>query len=134
MSEATPPIVIIEGRDIRVYQSIAEASLELEAIDVIDGVYQAFDANGRRLRLVTNGILVSIEVPQDSPLEPVELVTQLRRYIQEVGVDHVGIEHVDDASLLEMLQALIRFQHDDLSKAWTRSFASWVASVFRRRS
>jgi hypothetical protein len=68
MTDPTPPIVIFEGDDVVVYTTIAFARRSIEAEDVKDAVYQAFDSEGRALRLVAYGTIVSIEVPTGGDL------------------------------------------------------------------
>lgn len=49
-----PPIVVAEGNDVSVFRSIGDAAMCLEAVDVDDGVYQAWDALGHKLVLSTD--------------------------------------------------------------------------------
>lgn len=46
-----PPIVVAEGLDVALHPSPAEAARSLEARDVAGGVYRAWDATGRPLRI-----------------------------------------------------------------------------------
>jgi hypothetical protein len=111
MADAIPPIVICGDGLCEVYPTIAVACQAVEAIDVNHGLYEAFDSTGGSLLLVTDGDLVSIEVPLDSTADPAALERRLRDYIQEVGADRVGVADLDDASLPLMLGALLSFQH-----------------------
>lgn len=111
MADAIPPIVIYGDGLCEVYPTIAVACQAVEAIDVNDDLYEAFDSTGSPLLLVTHGNLVSIEVPLDSSPDPVALGRRLKYYIQEVGADRVGVADLDDASLPVMLGALLTFQH-----------------------
>lgn len=49
----TPPIFIAEGHDVMAFRDAAAAELKLEDIDVDDGVYEGWDADGRILQLQT---------------------------------------------------------------------------------
>jgi hypothetical protein len=49
--QPNPPIFVIEGLDIRVYQSLEDALGALEAIDVRNNEYSVYDGDGRRLEL-----------------------------------------------------------------------------------
>jgi hypothetical protein len=111
VADAVPPIVICGDGLCEVYPTIAVACQAVEAIDVNDDLYEAFDSTGSPLLFVTRGNRVSIEVPLRSTPDPVALGRRLRDYIREVGADRVGVADVDDASLPMMLGALLTFQH-----------------------
>lgn len=53
MLEPVPPLIIAEGRDVRVFESVAEASAALEPIDVEAGVFRGFDSRGLPLAFST---------------------------------------------------------------------------------
>jgi len=46
-----PPIIIVDGHDVSIYDSVEEAQVQLEAIDVRNGEYRAYDAEGRLLAM-----------------------------------------------------------------------------------
>lgn len=110
MLSATPPIVIDGDGCFDVYATVAEACSWLEAVDVDDGLYEAFDSEGHPLRLVTDGNIVSIELPTDSIVDSAELEHRIRNYISWVNSIRVRIPIGDDSSISTMLQALLRFQ------------------------
>jgi hypothetical protein len=111
VADVIPPIVIYGDGLCEVYPTIAVACQAVEAIDVKDGLYGAFESTGSPLLLVTHGNLVSIELPLDSTPDPAALERRLSDYIQEVGTDRVGVANLDDASLPVMLDVLLSFQH-----------------------
>ncbi len=43
------PIVVVEGRDIAVYDSATSAEARLESPDIENGIYRLYDAIGRKL-------------------------------------------------------------------------------------
>lgn len=45
------PYVLVEGLDVTLHPSLSELVGYVEAIDVLDGVYEAFDAEGTALKL-----------------------------------------------------------------------------------
>jgi hypothetical protein len=47
------PIFVAEGSDVMVFRDIAAAERKLEAIDVDDGIFEGWDADGRMLEFVT---------------------------------------------------------------------------------
>ena len=51
-----PPIIIDEHGDVEVYNSVEEAAMNLEAIDVENNEYIAYDSEGRLLRLIPNSV------------------------------------------------------------------------------
>ena len=50
-----PPIIIAEGLDVSFFRSAEAAALALEGPDVVDGIYRAYDADGRPLALAARG-------------------------------------------------------------------------------
>jgi hypothetical protein len=133
MADAVAPIVIVEGRDIEVYPTVAVACLDVEAVDANDGVLEAFDSEGRRLVFQTHGILLSLKAPPDSHPDPAELERRLRSYIQSVGVDRVGITDIQDATLPALLDAVLRFQRGKDRETWKWSLRGILARIGRRR-
>ena len=66
------PIFVAEGSDVMVFRDIAAAERKLEAIDVDDGIFEGWDADGRILEFVTvpaNGGLAVRDVTV-APKEP----------------------------------------------------------------
>ena len=104
-----PPIVTDESGDIEVYPSVASACMELEAIDVLDGAYEAFDSRGYRLRIDAVRDIVSVVLEPGSTPDPLELERRLRRYVDRVGAARVGLSELDSATLPVMLDALLTF-------------------------
>ena len=47
-----PPLIISEGFDVHAYDSAEELELDTELPDVVDGIYECFDADALALRLV----------------------------------------------------------------------------------
>ncbi|GAA1211921.1 hypothetical protein [Rhodoglobus aureus] len=120
--DAALPIVIDEEGNLMVYPTVEMACLEMEAIDVVDGVYEAFDGHGRRLKLVAHGEFVSIAVPPDAHPEPAELERRLRKYIDPELAADLGIENVDDASLPALVHALFSYQRGETARS---GYGTW---------
>lgn len=106
---ATPPIVIDDHGDISLFPTLADAARELEAIDVVESVYEAFDSNGRRLSLAVSEGLVRIWLDPQSVSEPDELLRRLRYFIMRVGPDRIGLDNAETVSLDAAVRALARF-------------------------
>jgi hypothetical protein len=110
MTEMVPPIVIDEHGDIRIYPTVAIACQALEAIDVTNNEFEAFDSDGRALVLLAHENRVFMEVPPNSHPNPAELERRLRRYINALGADRMGVASLHRSPLAVMLQALISFE------------------------
>lgn len=106
----TPPITIDEGGDIQVYPSVASACSDLESIDVLEGIYCAFDSRGNILQIHTSGHHVTgmSLIPGEFP-DPDGLSRRLRSFIAVVGPDLVGLVDYEHAPLPALLDALLDF-------------------------
>jgi hypothetical protein len=104
-----PPIVTDDNGDIEFHSSVEAAERDMEAIDVLDGVYDVFDSMGRRLSVGASEGLVQIWLDPDAMPEPEELEGRLREYIARVGPGRVGIADMETASLDNLIRALSRF-------------------------
>ena len=109
-----PPIFVWETGDLTCFATVADAQISLEAIDVKDGAYIAFDAEGRRLRLSTQvertgGFLfpnspierVVIDCAEDTPSGQGALSDILRSFLQSVGEDSTRLRSLSLAELEE---------------------------------
>jgi hypothetical protein len=132
MATITPPILIDGDGFFDVYSTVGEACSWLEAEDVEDGLYEAFDSVGHSLRLFTVGRFVRMDLPTDSDLDPDELARRLRSHIQQIGAHQVGVSNLESASLSTMLVALQSFQLDKVGRyrrwpgllSWLRAWRS----------
>jgi hypothetical protein len=122
MTNPTPPILIDEAGYFDIYPSVVVARRAIEAEDVANGVYEAFDSEGRPLLLVAHGNLVSIELSHESLPNVVELERRLRQHIRRVGPARMGITDLDHAPLDLLLEAMARFEHredrENRSSSW----------------
>ncbi len=59
----TLPIIIAErgGVDVSIYDSLEQAIFQIEPIDVQHDEYEVFDADGREIRLKTEGNQISVD-------------------------------------------------------------------------
>jgi hypothetical protein len=76
------PIFVIEGLDVGVYASVQDAMLHLEPIDVADKIYKGFDAEGRKLKIETDGVKVLIFTDEQEPVHANELEALLRDFLK----------------------------------------------------
>lgn len=76
----TPPVVVDECGDVRLYRSIESAALALEPIDVENGEYVVYDREGFVLTLKCQGQRVVIAGRASSQPEPAALIGVLRSF------------------------------------------------------
>ena len=93
------PLVVLEGLDLMLFPSTDDAELKLEAIDVRDQVYDAFDAEA--LVLIPTVVENRVRILESDPevFQPDLLCDRLR---QVLGQDH-DEERLNHASLPELL-------------------------------
>src|SRR6267142_492460 len=103
----TPPIFIVDGLDVGVFASVDDAVLQLEAVDVNNGEYSSYDAEGRSLRLTTDGERVIAQLAETEPSHADELSTVLRDFLKAVGVDGVDDCSCDLQCLVEISRKFI---------------------------
>jgi hypothetical protein len=84
VAELTPPILIDEHGDISAWASSARAAGHVEAIDVINGEYEFFDAVGRRLVAAVDNNRISLGADPARPPEPERLEAALRGYFRRL--------------------------------------------------
>ncbi len=80
-----PPIFILEGHDAAIFESVEQAQSHLEPIDVKHGVNDAYDGQGRRLRISTDGRDIVIELAEEEPSDFSSLEAELRAHLVRRG-------------------------------------------------
>ena len=102
-----PPLIIAEGLDLKLYDSVHAAALDLEAIDVQDGIYVGSDSEGRELRLTVRDEKIEISAAEASPGHQRQLAELLRAALAAAGRP---VE--TDAGLPELIEAarIFRFR------------------------
>ncbi|MPZ69618.1 MAG: hypothetical protein GEU71_08820 [Actinobacteria bacterium] len=85
MASPREPIFIIEGHDVGIFASVEAAQNQLEPTDVSDAVYKGYDAEGRRLKITTDGQNTVIAIADSEPLAALELERELRRFLIDAG-------------------------------------------------
>lgn len=109
-SECTlePPIVVVEGHDVMVFRTVDDAARALEGPDVLEGIYEAYDATGVRIDLTSDGgpddysAVVALSVPAVPPVEAARLCRLLQEHLE-----HAGATVAVDASVARLLDAVI---------------------------
>ena len=107
-----PPVFVVEGGDVSAYDSLADAMAALEGVDVEDGLYSVYDADGRRIVLRGVGVrrskftvdvgLVQVESVESEPTGADELRQSLLRLGRHCDWD------IDDETPLTQLVDLAR--------------------------
>lgn len=90
------PILVIDGLDVSIYPSIDAAVADLEGIDVADGVYEVFDAAGRRITLRAKNVrrgrfsvnigTVHFDHAEDVPTGGAALKSRLLQHLEVRGL------------------------------------------------
>jgi hypothetical protein len=117
MIQTTPPIFVADSGDLDVFRSVGEALAYVEPWDV-SATLQVFDASGRRLKIVAEGVKRtrrtvsggSTLLDEGAPVEraPSALAAVLRDYIGSVGPVRFGWDHerLAAASLEDLVSAV----------------------------
>jgi hypothetical protein len=77
-------ILVLEHGDVAAYNNLNEAGLELEAIDLVEGIYEFFDEHGHRLEVVPIA-RDEIAVVNVGDPEPEYLASALASYLRRAG-------------------------------------------------
>jgi hypothetical protein len=85
-----PPVFVVEGEDVAVYDCLEDAMTALEGVDVEDGLYSVYDADGRRIALKGVGV-------------------ERSRFLVEIGFVEVETIEAEPTGADELRQALLRF-------------------------
>ena len=81
-----PPIIIHDNGDVEFYSSVQDAELDIEAVDVRNGVYRFFDSEGRELvAAVSARDTVAISCSADGACCPEELRDILVLFFSQVS-------------------------------------------------
>lgn len=90
----TPPLFVDENGDLAVFDSIQDACRYLEPVDVLAGVYRAFDASGTPLALSVRpgegGRREVVMVLTAGPPSEQALLNLLRARLDAIGVSASG--------------------------------------------
>jgi hypothetical protein len=101
-SSPQPPIFILEGHDLGIFDDVEQAQAQLEPIDVKDGIYEGYDAHGRRLRIWTDGKRTFIELEEEQASDASSLESELRADLIRLGEDRAAEADCDLPCLVEI--------------------------------
>ena len=94
MTNIIPPIFIVEGGDVTGFFSAGDAVAWLEATDVLQGCYEAFDATGRKLELTASAREVFLRGDENAKRCVDQLSESLRLYMAAAGDRHPETENL----------------------------------------
>ncbi len=102
MDKMRLPIVVCDGDDILIFRSKDEAENYLEAIDVKNDVYVAFDCEGFVIQLLVNSeteqVVLSLKMPPEQRRDA--LRSHLESYLQYLKVNPSWVESANLDSLV----------------------------------
>jgi len=111
MSQPKPPIIVVDrgGIDLAIYDSVNAVERHLEAIDVRNDEYIAYDADGNRLRLEAKANRVFLRCDEVGSSHASELANSLRAFLRSTGTPVTDSDSASDLSkLIELCrQALL---------------------------
>lgn len=102
-----PPIITAEGHDINVFESIPELLDYIEWVDVEDGVYEAWDALGRKVHLYVENEEIKLALIRGETDQADQLMTLLTEMIHRVGPERYRLFKSDDVPLSELLDVVL---------------------------
>ena len=130
-----PPVVILESQSVYVFASVAEAERSLEPIDVNEGCYIGYDAEGRLLDigvrqadrrsrsfLPTPREVVRVQLAEGVTNRLGELRGLLLKY---VGGGAMNPNLLANASMPELI-SIAREKSSAAARTWVSSMADWI--------
>ena len=105
------PFIVVEGRDVSMFPSLADLTGWVEATDVRDGIYQAFDAQGRVIELAAKSDVSAVTAKAGEPAIE-RLRSLLIDYVVWVGPERVGVTdpEITTLDLATLVKAIWAFQ------------------------
>jgi hypothetical protein len=100
-----PPVFVVEGGDVSAYESLQGAMDAIEGVDVEDGLYAVYDADGRRVQ--RSRFTVDVGLVRGESVEPEPTgADELRRSLLRLGRHCDWV--IDDETPLTQLVDLAR--------------------------
>ncbi len=79
----TPIFIYVEDAYLEVYETVDSAEGLLEAIDVEDGLFRGFDAQGRLLNIEPYKSMARITLAEQQPTHQQELIELLKAFVKK---------------------------------------------------
>jgi len=102
-----PPVIVDETGPIYVFESVEDAEMYLEPIDVENNRYIAFDSVGRLLRLIPTTPRITIEAAEEVPNHAERLRELLIQFLKDCRVTDSNLSNL---SLHELVQKSLAFK------------------------
>jgi hypothetical protein len=101
------PFVLVEGLDVSTHPSLDALTSHVEAQDVRDGVYVAFDAEGREVKLAADSDGNGVTAGPGNPARE-RLCAILIKYLDYIGAEQIAITETNVATLdLALLLSIV---------------------------
>ncbi|MBP9663041.1 MAG: hypothetical protein KBD94_00360 [Pyrinomonadaceae bacterium] len=103
-----PIIIITDGVDVEFFYSLTDAQSDMEPIDVQEGLFTAFDAEGQKLNPVPKShkslftTYESIEIQETGEDRPCQLTEYLFGFYEDIGLNPEIIRNMDLDNLVEI--------------------------------
>jgi hypothetical protein len=124
----TTPIFLSDGGDLLIFESVDDARGYIEAVDVVDGVYVAYDSQGRLLKLGISASLskqvVEIDIAEVEPTHQETLRNVLMEFLKAA---HRSESLLAQDSLEELVIKSLPYKI-----SYPASFWKWLQSLIRR--
>jgi len=110
------PIFVFEDADCSCYETLQDASLAYEAIDVMNNIFTAYDSEGRLLQMSAKDKhdTVKISLAEEVPSHQEELKERLVlhiEYLYKIGkLDN--IDWLSNAALSDLVNEIVKFGYD----------------------
>ena len=101
------PIIVDEHGAATIFESVKDAERYLEAVDVENNEYIAYDSEGRLLRLIPTTPRITIRGAEQSPTHSPELRTLLTNLLGYTGVPASSLR---EATLQELVEKALEFK------------------------
>ena len=111
-----PPFVLAEDLDVSVYTSLTDLTGHVEAQDVRDGVYEAFDAEGR-IVILTAGSDRGRVLAAPGDVAEGRLRDVLIAHLAAIGRQQVATQATGETPLKALIELVVRSQ-EDRSRRW----------------
>ena len=97
-----PPIIVVERGDVSAFESVDDARRWMEAVDVRNGAYAAYDSQGYLLRLWASEPVVMV-IGREPGLSAVETLDRaLRAFMDATGEDSSAVADLTHDALLAL--------------------------------
>lgn len=122
---AKPPIIVNERGDVSLYETLAEAEVALEPIDIENNEYTIFDSEGLTIvpRIAEDRIHVKLLDPSPKQYEREQLQEVLRRFLAQLepslsGVSEDEIWRCQLPELISLLRKVQARPHRSRLRLW----------------